>query len=205
MIILPILSLTFFEPMRSRVFVPCSSRLFTFFSVLPPFLSFFCFSLLYFSRQATKEGAYLQALGTAGIMYTLTKNCRLGSYKECACVPVDRPAAAGNKWRWKGCNENLNFGETLTKTFLDGLERQANDAKRSALNQHNNEIGRKVGNQNHCDDDDDDDDGDVDDDEDDDDDDDDDDDVVVDDDSRSDDDDGVVLVVVMVVMLLWWW
>ena len=75
-------------------------------------------------------------------MYTLTQSCRQGKYKDCACVPIDKPPKEGQNWRWFGCNENVKFGESLAKKFVDELEKGLKD--RNTLNLHNNNIGRKV-------------------------------------------------------------
>ena len=94
---------------------------------------------------ATKEGAYLHSIGSARVMYTMTRNCRLGKYKDCSCIRVDRPRKFGENWKWSGCNENLKFGECMAQYFIDNLEQNPADRRRSALNLHNNEVGRKVG------------------------------------------------------------
>ena len=45
-------------------------------------------------------------------------------------------------WQWGGCSDDIKFGEKETRRFIDKLEK-GNDA-RTALNLHNNQVGRKV-------------------------------------------------------------
>ena len=43
---------------------------------------------------------------------------------------------------WGGCSDNVDFGEKISKQFVDALE-NGQDA-RAAVNLHNNEAGRLV-------------------------------------------------------------
>ena len=92
---------------------------------------------------ANREGALIQSLGSASVMYTLIRNCRAGEYQDCGCAGANRPRP-GQEWQWAGCEENLSFGENMAKHFIDKLEKNSTDHRRVALNLHNNEVGRKV-------------------------------------------------------------
>lgn len=48
----------------------------------------------------------------------------------------------GRGWIWGGCSDNVDFGENISKQFVDALE-NGHDS-RAAVNLHNNEAGRLV-------------------------------------------------------------
>lgn len=50
--------------------------------------------------------------------------------------------AGGRGWIWGGCSDNAEFGEKISKQFVDALE-NGHDS-RAAVNRHNNEAGRLV-------------------------------------------------------------
>lgn len=120
---------------------------------------------------ANRETAFVHAISSAGVMYTLTRNCSLGDFDNCACDDsrngqrgqrrlqdmykkkttsftesqaklLPSSSAGGHGWLWGGCSDNVGFGEAISKQFVDALE-TGQDA-RAAMNLHNNEAGRKV-------------------------------------------------------------
>ncbi|KAI4880148.1 hypothetical protein NFI96_031166, partial [Prochilodus magdalenae] len=91
-------------------------------------------------RRATKETAFLHAISAAGVMYTLTKNCSMGDFDNCGCDDSKAGKMGGRGWIWGGCSDNADFGENISKQFVDALE-NGHDS-RAALNLHNNEAGR---------------------------------------------------------------
>ncbi|KAM9803681.1 protein Wnt-8b [Neosynchiropus ocellatus] len=114
-------------------------------------------------RSANRETAFVHAISSAGVMYTLTRNCSLGDFDNCGCDDSrngqrglrnthggrDRPVRTdterrpgGHGWLWGGCSDNVGFGEAIAKQFVDALE-TGQDA-RAAMNLHNNEAGRKA-------------------------------------------------------------
>lgn len=119
---------------------------------------------------ANRETAFVHAISSAGVMYTLTRNCSLGDFDNCGCDDSRNgqrgqchvhtytygskllhggrgqmfvsSSAGGHGWLWGGCSDNVGFGEAISKQFVDTLE-TGQDA-RAAMNLHNNEAGRKV-------------------------------------------------------------
>ncbi|XP_053306223.1 protein Wnt-8b [Spea bombifrons] len=93
-------------------------------------------------RSANREAAFVHAISSAGVMYTLTRNCSLGDFDNCGCDDTRNGQPGGQGWLWGGCSDNVGFGEAISKQFVDALE-TGQDA-RAAMNLHNNEAGRKA-------------------------------------------------------------
>ncbi|MBN3302759.1 WNT8B protein, partial [Amia calva] len=93
---------------------------------------------------ANRETAFVHAISSAGVMYTLTRNCSLGDFdNSSSCKTVCSVLCTGGQgWLWGGCSDNVGFGEAISKQFVDALE-TGQDA-RAAMNLHNNEAGRKA-------------------------------------------------------------
>ncbi|KAM6976913.1 protein Wnt-8a-like [Aplochiton taeniatus] len=91
-------------------------------------------------RGATRETSFVHAIGAAGVMYTLTKNCSMGDFDNCGCDDSKIGQMGGRGWIWGGCSDNVEFGEQISKQFVDALE-NGHDS-RAAVNLHNNEAGR---------------------------------------------------------------
>ncbi|XP_038627420.1 protein Wnt-8a [Tachyglossus aculeatus] len=89
---------------------------------------------------ATRETSFIHAISSAGVMYTITKNCSMGDFENCGCDESVNGKTGGHGWIWGGCSDNVDFGERISKLFVDGLER-GKDA-RALMNLHNNKAGR---------------------------------------------------------------
>lgn len=50
--------------------------------------------------------------------------------------------AGGRGWLWGGCSDNIDFGERISKQYVDAQE--TGQDSRAAVNLHNNEAGRLV-------------------------------------------------------------
>lgn len=48
----------------------------------------------------------------------------------------------GRGWLWGGCSDNVDFGERISKQFVDAQE--TGQDSRAAVNLHNNAAGRLV-------------------------------------------------------------
>ncbi|XP_077999409.1 protein Wnt-8b-like isoform X2 [Glandiceps talaboti] len=91
---------------------------------------------------ANKETSFVHAISSAGVMYTLTRNCSLGDFEKCGCDDSKKGRQGGEGWTWGGCSDNVNFGEDVSKLVVDTFE-TGKDA-RAAMNLHNNEAGRRA-------------------------------------------------------------
>lgn len=61
-----------------------------------------------------------------------------GQFCPSVCVCL----AGGRGWVWGGCSDNVEFGERISKLFVDALE--TGHDTRALINLHNNEVGRLV-------------------------------------------------------------
>uniref|UniRef100_A0AAY4E9M1 Protein Wnt n=1 Tax=Denticeps clupeoides TaxID=299321 RepID=A0AAY4E9M1_9TELE len=93
-------------------------------------------------RSATRETAFVNAINAAGVMYTLSKNCSMGDFSHCGCDDSNVGKIGGRGWIWGGCSDNADFGEKISKQFVDALE--IGHDSRAAVNLHNNEAGRQA-------------------------------------------------------------
>jgi len=112
----------------------------------------------------TKEQAFVYALTSASVAHAVAKACANGALFDCPCGAAPRTHPDGN-FKWGGCGDNIAFGVTISKKFLDVLERgrasrvkveddeelqsfqPVINRKRSILalvNLHNNRAGRRV-------------------------------------------------------------
>ena len=88
------------------------------------------------SAENNRETAYVHAIMSAGVTYTVARNCSEGSLTHCGC---ERNGVVDDEaWKWGGCSDNVVFGSVVSKQFLD---KQVNEPS-SLANQHNNEAGR---------------------------------------------------------------
>ncbi|XP_021497121.1 protein Wnt-8a isoform X1 [Meriones unguiculatus] len=89
---------------------------------------------------ATRETSFLHAIRSAGVVYAITKNCSMGDFENCGCDESKNGKTGGHGWIWGGCSDNVEFGEKISKLFVDSLEK-GKDA-RALVNLHNNRAGR---------------------------------------------------------------
>nr|AAS18255.1 WNT8 [Heliocidaris erythrogramma] len=94
------------------------------------------------NTQATREMSFVQAIASAGVMYTLTKNCSQGSFEDCGCDERRNGDTGGEGWTWGGCSDNVRFSERMASEIMDDSE-ESQDAI-TVMNLHNNEAGRKT-------------------------------------------------------------
>ena len=92
------------------------------------------------STEISRETALVRAMTSAGIAFTLTKNCSAGDFADCVCGTKFSRRQAG--FKWGGCSDNFQFGSLVARQFLDGQESGADIV--SLVNLHNNAAGRVV-------------------------------------------------------------
>ena len=127
-------------------------------------ISFFFFSslfLLFLSHEGTREAAFVHAISAAGVAHALTRACSAGELDDCGCDRTVR-GASPEGFQWAGCSDNVHFGTSFSRTFVDAREHRFSKRKpkanlngtaavqqqmqiwRALMNLHNNEAGRKV-------------------------------------------------------------
>lgn len=104
-------------------------------------------SLVFLLSSDTRETAFVHSITSAGVTYALTRDCRIGKFKDCACVNNKKieiqSKDSPQNWRG-GCSENTKYGEVMGKHFLEAIDIENAPAERKRLISHNNDIGRKV-------------------------------------------------------------
>ncbi|MGH0116382.1 UNVERIFIED_CONTAM: hypothetical protein FKN15_035686 [Acipenser sinensis] len=53
-------------------------------------------------RSATRETSFVHAISSAGVMYTLTRNCSMGDFENCGCDDSRNGQIGGRGWIWGG-------------------------------------------------------------------------------------------------------
>ncbi|CAH0772084.1 unnamed protein product [Bemisia tabaci] len=91
----------------------------------------------------SRETAYVFAISSAGVAYSVTKACSKGELNECSCDhKVHKRKPRRGNWQWGGCSEDINFGEKFSRTFVDSEENS--ESAFGLMNIHNNEAGRRI-------------------------------------------------------------
>lgn len=88
------------------------------------------------SAENNRETAFVNAIMSAAVTHTISRNCSEGGLTHCGCER--NGVVSGESWEWGGCSDNVVFGSLVSKQFLDKL---SNEPKTLA-NIHNNEAGR---------------------------------------------------------------
>ncbi|TRY79686.1 hypothetical protein TCAL_09898 [Tigriopus californicus] len=96
----------------------------------------------------TREMAFVHAISSAGVAHTLTKACSAGELENCGCDRTLKGASAEG-FEWSGCSDNVDFGVSFSRDFVDARDRrQSRKNKKNhaqpLMNLHNNEVGRKL-------------------------------------------------------------
>ncbi|RWS05166.1 protein Wnt-4-like protein, partial [Dinothrombium tinctorium] len=90
----------------------------------------------------SREKAYIYAISSAGVAYTITKACSNGQLTECGCDNSIRNRDTKGKWEWGGCSDDIKFGTAFSKDFVDSGEDI--NTPSGLMNLHNNEAGRRA-------------------------------------------------------------
>ncbi|CAJ0580401.1 unnamed protein product, partial [Mesorhabditis spiculigera] len=92
-------------------------------------------------KAASKESAYVYAIAAAGMSHSIAKACSKGVIGDCSCGPM--PSTMSQKYIWAGCSDNVKYGNTFGRKFIDASDKENKDA-RSMMNLHNNRVGRRL-------------------------------------------------------------
>lgn len=89
--------------------------------------------------------AFVYAISSAGVVYTLARACSQGELDSCSCDPTKKGLSqdAKGSFSWGGCSDHVEHAMRFSQTFVDAKERKERDA-RALMNLHNNRAGRKV-------------------------------------------------------------
>lgn len=63
---------------------------------------------LVFNFLATREQAYVYAISSAALTYTLARACSSGNLHQCTCAGRPSDPNAGN-FQWGGCGDNVRY------------------------------------------------------------------------------------------------
>lgn len=102
----------------------------------------------------TREAAFVHAISAAGVAHALTRACSAGELEDCGCDRTVR-GVSPEGFQWAGCSDNVHFGTSFSRTFVDAREHRFSKRKsrnatkdqlvwRALMNLHNNEAGRKI-------------------------------------------------------------
>lgn len=101
-------------------------------------------------NKGTREAAFVYAIAAASVSYSVTKDCTSGELKSCSCdrsFKIKDRKKTNENWRWAGCSDNIHFGNSFSKSFLDARVRERqhfSSRSRILMNLHNNEAGRRI-------------------------------------------------------------
>ncbi|XP_068240095.1 protein Wnt-4-like [Palaemon carinicauda] len=102
--------------------------------------------------QGTREAAFVHAISSAGVAHAITRRCSTGELDDCGCDRSVR-GVTQHGFRWSGCSDNIAYGVSLSKRFVDARDRKLVQrhkrkgkrvSSRALMNLHNNEAGRKL-------------------------------------------------------------
>ncbi|EPB77608.1 wnt family protein [Ancylostoma ceylanicum] len=65
----------------------------------------------------------------------------MGLIEDCGCGPT--PSTVSNKFVWAGCSDNVRYGNSFGRKFIDVNDKIHTDA-RALMNLHNNRVGRRL-------------------------------------------------------------
>lgn len=94
------------------------------------------------SLSEIREKAYIYAISSAGIMYSITRSCAKGELDNCGCDMKVRKKDTKGQFEWGGCSENTKYGAKFSRKFVDTKE--STKSATAMMNLWNNEAGRKV-------------------------------------------------------------
>ena len=109
----------------------------------------------------TKEAAFVYAVSSAAVAYSVTRDCSKGLIEDCGCDKSwPQHAHISSHFKWGGCSDNIAWGKEMSRKFIDIQEHPKLFYKRKTkksrkrlrkrwknevtVNLNNNKIGREV-------------------------------------------------------------
>uniref|UniRef100_A0A8B9FE53 Protein Wnt n=1 Tax=Amazona collaria TaxID=241587 RepID=A0A8B9FE53_9PSIT len=66
------------------------------------------------------ESAFISAVTTAGLVHSVTRSCSAGNMTECSCdTNLRHGGSASEGWHWGGCSDDIHYGMSFSRKFLD--------------------------------------------------------------------------------------
>ncbi|XP_069159423.1 protein Wnt-8b isoform X2 [Procambarus clarkii] len=96
------------------------------------------FTTMHMKKPMTRENAFVQAISSAAVTFSIARNCSRGLLEGCSCSRST--ADRGRDWGWRGCPESVNYGAHMTRQLLDAVD--VGQDHQALVNLHNNEAGR---------------------------------------------------------------
>ncbi|XP_039267863.1 protein Wnt-2b-A-like isoform X2 [Styela clava] len=96
-------------------------------------------------RNKGPERAYIKAILSAAVSYTITRACSGGDLpEECMCAPIRRKADRDSRqeFEWGGCSDDVRIGDQFSRDFFDDKKRKLSAVE--LLDLHNNDAGRQA-------------------------------------------------------------
>ncbi|EGI59756.1 Protein Wnt-4 [Acromyrmex echinatior] len=99
----------------------------------------------------SREAAFIYAVSSAGVAYSVTRACSRGELTDCSCdnrVRARRP----NNWQWGGCSEDIHFGEKFSREWSESGEEPLKEGALHGpkglagqlMRKHDTEAGRRA-------------------------------------------------------------
>ncbi|VDN51631.1 unnamed protein product [Dracunculus medinensis] len=67
----------------------------------------------------TKEQAYVYALASAAVTHHVAKACVSGDLPYCPCGLNSPTLSADISYKWKGCSDNVLYGQRVSREWAD--------------------------------------------------------------------------------------
>ncbi|KAG8224871.1 hypothetical protein J437_LFUL006465 [Ladona fulva] len=67
---------------------------------------------------STREQAFVYALSSAAVAFSVARACATGSLFACSCGATPREPPDGN-FKWGGCGDNVKYGLQFGKAWAD--------------------------------------------------------------------------------------
>ncbi|XP_033628604.1 protein Wnt-9a-like isoform X2 [Asterias rubens] len=98
-------------------------------------------------KKGMRETAFLYAISSAGLTYSVAKACSQGNMERCSCdTSYYSEETNRDTWKWGGCGDNLKYSQKFVERFLmpkKGDLPRSRDV-RAKIDRHNTNLGIRV-------------------------------------------------------------